>query len=64
MQSSVSKSIGVGHEEAVSLAYIDESRTVHKYIASRGQREKEQEIYEMRPPCLHVTKKIVEVVRA
>ena len=54
---------GLGHEEAVSLAYIDESRTVHKYIASRGQREKEQEIYEVRPPCLHVTKKIVEVVR-
>ena len=31
-----------GFEEAVSLAYIDESRTVHKYIASRGQREREQ----------------------
>ena len=62
--SSPSSSIsGLGHEEAVSLAYIDESRTVHKYIASRGQREKEQEIYEVRPPCLHVTKKIVEVVR-
>jgi hypothetical protein len=30
----------------------------------RGQREREQEIYEMRPPCLHVTKKIVKVVRA
>lgn len=52
-----------GLEEAISLAYIDESRTVHKYIASRGQREREEDIYEYRPPCLHITKKI-EVVRA
>ena len=50
-------------EEAVSMAYIDESKTVHSYIASRGQRECELDIYEVRPPCLRVTKKIVEVVR-
>ena len=54
---------GGGKEEALSMAYIDESKTVHSYIASRGQRECEQEIYEVRPPCLRVTKRIVEVVR-
>jgi hypothetical protein len=36
-------------EEAISLAYIQNSKVVHKYIASRGQREKETDIYEVLP---------------
>ena len=61
--SSPNSSSEPGKEEAVSMAYIDESKTMHSYIASRGQRECELDIYEVRPPCLRVTKKIVEVVR-
>ena len=44
-------------EEAVSLAFVQESATVHSYIASRGQREKEEEIYEVLPPTIAVRKK-------
>ena len=29
------------------MAYIEDSKVVHKYIASRGQREKETDIYEV-----------------
>lgn len=43
-------------ETAVSLAFVEESATVHKYIASRGQREKEEEIYEVLPPTIAIKK--------
>ena len=36
-------------EEAISLAYIKNNMVIHKYIASRGQREKETDIYEVFP---------------
>ena len=38
-------------EEMVSLAHIDQNLIVHSYVASRGQREKEVEIYEHLPAC-------------
>ena len=38
-------------EEAISLAHIDQNMIVHSYVASRGQREKEVEIYEHLPAC-------------
>ena len=44
-------------EDAVSLAFLEESATVHKYIASRGQREKEQEIYEVVPSTILIKQK-------
>ena len=39
----------LGSKEEVSLAVIRDSAVVHNYIASRGQREREQEIYEVLP---------------
>ena len=36
-------------EEGISLAHIDQNLIVHSYVASRGQREKEVEIYEHLP---------------
>ena len=36
-------------EEVISLAHIDQNLIVHSYVASRGQREKEVEIYEHLP---------------
>ena len=38
-------------EEVLSLAHIDHNMIVHSYVASRGQREKEVEIYEYLPAC-------------
>ena len=38
-------------EEVLSLAHIDQNLIVHSYVASRGQREKEVEIYEYLPAC-------------
>ena len=38
-------------EEVLSLAHIDHNLIVHSYVASRGQREKEVEIYEYLPAC-------------
>ena len=38
-------------EEVISLAHIDQNLIVHSYVASRGQREKEVEIYEYLPAC-------------
>ena len=38
-------------EEVLSLAHIDQNLIVHSYVASRGQREKEVEIYEHLPAC-------------
>ena len=39
----------LSREEAISLAYIKNNMVIHKYIASRGQREKETDIYEVFP---------------
>ena len=44
-------------EEAISLAFVEESAAVHSYIASRGQREKEEEIYEVLPTRIAIQKK-------
>ena len=46
--------INFQREEAISMKYIDQCLTVHKYIASRGQREKEQEIYEVLPSVIKI----------
>ena len=54
---------GLGeNEEAVSLAHIDDSKTMHSYIASRGQREREEDIYEVVPPKLRI-RKTTEIIR-
>ena len=53
---------GGENEEAVSLAHIDESKTMHSYIASRGQREREEDIYEVVPPKIHILK-TTEIIR-
>lgn len=37
-----------------SLAFLYESAAVYKYKAARGQREREQEIYEVLPPSIEV----------
>jgi len=37
-------------EDNISFIFIEQSRITHRYIASRGQREREQEIYEVLPP--------------
>ena len=47
--SSSSSSLSDREEEDISMAQICRSRVVHSYIASRGQREKEVEIYEHLP---------------
>ena len=33
-------------EDTISLAFIRSSAVLHQYVASRGQRERETEIYE------------------
>ena len=48
----VVEDVKAASEEAISLAFVQESATVHSYIASRGQREREQEIYEVLPPTI------------
>ena len=59
---SSSSSLSDREEEDISMAQICRSRVVHSYIASRGQREKEVEIYEhlpayilLRPSCLKLS---------
>ena len=37
-----------------SFAFLNESKVIHTYIASRGQREKECEIYEVLPAVVWV----------
>ena len=44
-------------EAQISLALVEESATVHRYIASRGQREREEEIYEVLPATIEKRKK-------
>ena len=38
-------------EEVTSMSFIQEDKIMHSYIASRGQREREMEIYEVQPPA-------------
>ena len=40
------------NEEDLSFQILRETETIHKYVASRGQREREQEIYEVLPSVL------------
>ena len=44
-------------EAQISLALVEETATVHRYIASRGQREREEEIYEVLPATIEKKKK-------
>ena len=43
-------------EEALSLSFIQNNAIIHKYVASRGQREKEIEIYEVLPSTIIKTR--------
>ena len=49
LSSSSVSSLSDKEEDVISLAHIDRNLIVHSYIASRGQREKEVEIYEYLP---------------
>ena len=51
-------------EEMISLSHIRESKVMHKYTASRGQREREVEWCELVPIRMVVknTKRIVRVI--
>ena len=42
------------HEETISLAFIQANAVIHKYVASRGQRERETDIYEVLPTTISV----------
>ena len=44
-------SSSVAEEEGISIPYIQEKKIMHSYIASRGQREREMDIYEVQPPA-------------
>jgi len=45
-------------EDSISLAFIRTSAIIHKYVASRGQRERETEIYEMLPTMIPLSKNV------
>ena len=51
-------------EERLSLAFIRTSAVQHQYVASRGQREREIEIYEVVPPTLLVRRRSLRHARA
>ena len=51
-------------EERLSLAFIRTSAVQHQYVASRGQRERETEIYEVVPPTLLVRRRSLRQARA
>lgn len=44
------------NETDLSMAYVTEAATIHSYIASRGQREREEEIYEVIPSMIPIQK--------
>ena len=44
-------------EEDLSFQILRDSETVHKYVASRGQREREEDIYEVLPPSVVIMSK-------
>ena len=46
--------ISLTNEEDLSFQLLQESKALHKYVASRGQREREQEIYEVWPTTIKV----------
>ena len=43
-------------EEDLSFQILRETATVHKYVASRGQREREEDIYEVLPSTVIMVK--------
>ena len=43
-------------EDALSLAFIQNNAIIHQYVASRGQREKEIEIYEVLPTTIRISR--------
>ena len=51
-------------EERLSLAFIRSSAVQHQYVASRGQRERETEIYEVLPPTLLVRRRSIRQARS
>mgnify|MGYP007015715414 CR=1 FL=1 len=51
-------------EERLSLAFIRTSAVQHQYVASRGQRERETEIYEVLPPTLLVRRRSIKQARS
>lgn len=51
-------------EERLSLAFIRTSAVQHQYVASRGQRERETEIYEVLPPTLLVRRRSITQARS
>ncbi|TRY70372.1 hypothetical protein TCAL_04486 [Tigriopus californicus] len=51
------------NETDLSLAYVTEAATIHSYIASRGQREREEEIYEVIPSMIPIQKAGIEPQR-
>ena len=46
-------------EETISLAFIKTSAIVHRYVASRGQRERETEIYELVPTTIDIRRNCI-----
>lgn len=62
--SSSSSSPDPDTEERLSLAFIRTSAVQHQYVASRGQRERETEIYEVVPPTLLVRRRSIRHARA
>ena len=51
-------------EERLSLAFIKTSAVQHQYVASRGQRERETEIYYVLPPTLLVRRRSIRQARS
>ena len=51
-------------EERLSLAFIKTSAVQHQYVASRGQRERETEIYYVLPPTLLVRRRSIKQARS
>ena len=52
LQSTPDSPASTMEEEALSLSFIQNNAIIHKYVASRGQREKEIEIYEVLPSTI------------
>ena len=46
-------------EETISLAFIKTSAIVHRYVASRGQRERETDIYEFVPTTIDIRRNCI-----
>ena len=64
LSSSPASSLAPDTEERLSLAVIRATAVQHQYVASRGQRERETEIYEVVPPSLLVMRSASDLARA